>query len=110
MGGTVNLQALREDGPTLPPEPDNDDGMSGDMDGESGNPTTIKADLMRIHKQAAAIYNMLGDADSVEEWIPNKLAKAAEAIASVFNHVEYEKSKPESLPQNGEALPNQSAY
>lgn len=72
------------------------DAVDSDMDGEH-----VRAQLMRLNKQTAALYNMLGDVDDVEDWVSEKIKRAAAYISSAYNHVEYEKKKPESLG-NGE--------
>jgi hypothetical protein len=91
-----------------------DDAMSGNMDEPSSmNSDTeeeehAKAKLMRMHKQTAALYNMLGDVDETEEWVISKIRDAAECLNSAYNHIEYQKTKPSALG-NGEGTPADSA-
>lgn len=81
----------------------------GGHDEEEGEEEHAKAKLMRLHKQSAAIYNMLGDMDDeVEEWVIQKIKDAAECINSAYNHIEYEKTKPSALG-NGEGTPADSS-
>jgi len=75
--------------------------VEGEEDGQELDGEHIKAQLMRMNKQSAALYNMLGDVDESEEWVAAKISRASEFLNSVYNHIEYEKKKPEALG-NGE--------
>lgn len=98
------INSLKKDVPLreeLPPMESEDD-----FDAEPDNsPSVTRAQLLHIHKQSAKLYNLLGDADEMEDWMIDKITKAEEYVSSVANHVEYEKSKPTSLPADGQALP-----
>ncbi len=63
-----------------------------------------KAQLLSIHKNSSAIYNMVGEDEELEGWVQAKLTKAAEYLDAVFNNMQYEKSKPASIG-NGEGTP-----
>jgi len=103
ISNVFTLPSVNEVLPSQYPE----EGNSMEGDDEVGQQEHAKAKLMRLHKQTAALYNMLGDVDEAEEWVTQKIADAAECINSVFNHIEYEKNKPSSLG-NGEGTPADS--
>jgi len=100
------LNALKEALPSsFPGSDDNQSSVNISDDMESGEEEHAKAKLMRIHKQSAALYNMLGDVDDgAEEWVIKKIGDAAECLNSAYNHIEYEKTKPTALG-NGEGTP-----
>jgi len=81
---------------------------SMDNTNEDPEEEVAKAKLLRIYKQASALYNMLGDVDDVEEWVASKIGDAAECLNSAYNHIEYQKKKPEALG-NGEGTPADTA-
>lgn len=63
-----------------------------------------KADLLALHKQAGELYNMIGEDEQLEGWVQSKITKAADYISSVYNNMQYEKSKPNSVG-NGMGAP-----
>jgi hypothetical protein len=56
-----------------------------------------KAQLMNIHKQAADLFNMIGDNEELEGWVQHKLSLAADYINAVHSNMQYEKSNVSSL-------------
>jgi hypothetical protein len=60
-----------------------------------------KAKLMSVHKNAAEVYNMIGDNENLEPWVQDKITKAADYINSVYNHLQYEKNRPAAIGQGG---------
>jgi hypothetical protein len=56
-----------------------------------------KAQLMSIQKQAAELFNMLGDNEDLEGWVQDKLSKASDYMNSVYQNMQYEKSNSSGL-------------
>ena len=84
-----------------PEEADNFDDGPGIDDHEA---PMAKAQLLSIHKQSSALYNMIGDDEELEGWVQDKLSKAADYINSVYRNMEYEKTNATSLG-SGEGTP-----
>jgi hypothetical protein len=63
-----------------------------------------RAQLMSVHKQAGELYNMIGEQEGLEAWVQDKIGKAADYINSVYNYLQYEKNKANSLG-NGDGSP-----
>lgn len=80
-------------------EQENDDESYDDHEG-----SMAKAQLMALHKETAAIYNMLGDNEELEGWVQSKITKAADYISAVYRNLEHEKKNPASLG-DGEGTP-----
>jgi hypothetical protein len=69
-----------------------DPSNEGDHEG-----TMAKAQLLTLHKQASELYNMIGDDEGLEAWVQSKLTKASDYINAVYNHLQYEKSRPATI-------------
>jgi hypothetical protein len=69
-------------------EGDNFDDHEGSM---------AKSDLLAIHKQAGELYNMMSEDEALEGWVQAKITKAADYINAVYNNMQYEKTKPNSV-------------
>ena len=108
MLGLVDLKAvhrLHEDD-TLPPrdgEPEDPEEMEMGME-DPGAMMSPKAALMQINKQSAELFNILQNDKDFEEWVDEKLRKAAELVNSIDGHVSYEIKKPDALPQGTETV------
>jgi hypothetical protein len=80
------------------------DNMESDQGEDDHEGSMAKADLLALHKQAGELYNMIGEDEQLEGWIQSKITKAADYISSVYNNMQYEKSKPTSVG-NGMGTP-----
>jgi hypothetical protein len=56
-----------------------------------------RASLMRVHKQAAELFNMIADGEELEGWVQQKISLAADYINSVYNSISYDKANVASL-------------
>lgn len=56
-----------------------------------------KAQLMSLQKQAAELFNMIGDNDNLEGWVQDKISKASDYMNSVYQNMQYEKSNANTL-------------
>ena len=56
-----------------------------------------KSDLFALQKQAAELYNMIGENEQLEGWVQEKITLATDYIAAAFNHIKHQKSNPPSL-------------
>jgi hypothetical protein len=63
-----------------------------------------KAQLMSLQKQAAELFNMIGDTDNLEAWVQDKISKASDYMNSVYQNMQYEKSNASTLGA-GEGAP-----
>ena len=56
-----------------------------------------KSDMFAIHEQSGELYNMMNENEPLEGWALEKITVAADHLASVYNHMKYEKAKPASV-------------
>ncbi len=63
-----------------------------------------KAQLMSLNKQSGELYNMIGEQEGLEAWVQDKISKASDYVNAVYNYLQYEKNKPNSLG-DGEGSP-----
>lgn len=80
------------------------DNMETDQTEDDHEGSMAKADLLAIHKQAGELYNMISEDEPLEGWVQSKITKAADYISSVYNNMQYEKSKPTAVG-NGDGTP-----
>jgi hypothetical protein len=66
-----------------------------------------KAQLMSLQKQAAELFNMIGDGDNLEGWVQDKISKASDYMNSVYQNMQYEKSNAAAIG-SGEGSPADS--
>lgn len=85
-----NAMAVREDVNDM-------SNNSADNSEDDHEGSMAKADLLAIHKQAGELYNMIGEGEQLEGWVQSKITKAADYISSVYNNMQYEKNKPNSV-------------
>jgi hypothetical protein len=71
---------------------------------DDGEGYMAKAQLMSLNKQSGELYNMLGDNEELEAWIQSKITKASDYINAVYNYMQYEKNKANTIG-NGEGTP-----
>lgn len=95
VGNFITGEGLKEDNfdSMSPPAGDNAS-VERDADIENEN---INAHLMRLNKQAAEVYDLLGDNDDVEPWVKEKVKQAVDCINSVHGHLTYDKERPDQL-------------
>jgi hypothetical protein len=66
-----------------------------------------KAQLMSLQKQAAELFNMVGDNDNLEGWVQDKISKASDYMNSVYQSMQYEKTNAKGLGA-GDGIPADS--
>ena len=54
-----------------------------------------KQNLYKLHKYSGELFEMLHDYQEMESWVQEKIAKAADYIASVKHYLDYEMQYPE---------------
>jgi recombinational DNA repair ATPase RecF len=84
------------------------DGMADTADEiEDHEAPMAKAQLMSLQKQAAELFNMIGEEEELEAWVQDKLSKASDYINAVYQNMTYEKSNATALG-GGEGTPADS--
>jgi hypothetical protein len=50
-----------------------------------------KAQLYKLAKYSAKLFNMIEEGEELEGWVQAKLTKASDYVSAVYHHLEYEK-------------------
>ena len=80
VGKNINEMLDEED----PEDPSDQDDQEGNM---------ARAQLMSLAKSADKLFNMIGDDESLEAWVQDKIGRAADEINTVYHYMDYEKNK-----------------
>jgi hypothetical protein len=84
-----------------------DDAVVSNDDEDDHEGPMAKAQLMSLQKQAAELFNMIGDNDNLEGWVQDKISKASDYMNSVYQSMQYEKTNAKSMGA-GDGVPADS--
>lgn len=90
LTGLVDLKPLREFYA-------DDESDPNSQDPQAPMANMVRPQLMQLYKHASALFNMIGETETVDPWIEEKVKIASEELSTVYNQLQYEKNGPASI-------------